>query len=432
MVARLAQLSQTDIEKAILEEIEKNPLLELEEPASEDMSAPEPPQEAPLPGDEEWEEDIHLPAHFSSGMDIPDFPIPDEPDFFDRLLMQVRQSGMDDDEILIAEEIIGSLDENGFLSGIPLMNIAYKLSVPLDKAEQVLRKVQRLGPPGIAARSLQECMLLQLHALHEEPFVTEIVEREFEAFMAGDDAGIAARNHLSEEDMRYAREQIAKLNPKPAGGHADYMKRSIIPDVILREKNGMYYVALNDTGTPAVRLSETYLAMLENSGLDKQARTYLNGNRQAALWFMQALEHRKQSLIAIAQSIVHRQHDFLSGKRDHPAPMIMKTIAEDTDLDISTVSRIVNGKYLQTPSGVYELKYFFSEKAERSDGLRSSTRDLERDLRGILDAEDASDPLSDEQLRDALTDMGYRVARRTVAKYREKLGIPGSHARRKP
>ena len=424
MLARLSQLSQTDLEHAVLEEIEKNPLLEIND---------DPQIESPqVEQDTVWQGDNLTPRSFSSvGMDVMDITQAEELDFFDRLLIQAKESGLNDDEILIAEEIIGSLDENGFLSGTPIENIAYKLSIDTETAVHVLKQIQKLGPTGIAARDLRECMLLQLKAIHEEPFVIEIIEKCFESYMDGEVDEICKELDLSDEDIKYANEQIAKLNPKPAAGHGEFMKKSIIPDVLLREKDEKFYVALNETGTPEVRLSETYLKMLDKSDLEKDAKRYLTNNKQTAKWFMQAIEQRKQSIIAIAQSIVHRQRDMLIGKREHPLPMIMKEVAEDTGLDISTVSRVVNGKYMQTPSQIYELRYFFSEKADRSDGNEASTRDLEQDLIKIIENEDKTKPLSDEFLQIALTEKGYNIARRTVAKYREKAGIPSSRERRK-
>jgi len=424
MLARLSQLSQTDLEHAVLEEIEKNPLLELNDD----------PQIEPPQADQNtvWQGDDPSPRTPSSvGMDVMDIIQAEELDFFDRLLKQAKESGLNDDEIIVAEEIIGSLDENGFLSGTPIENIAYKLSVDTEMAVHVLKQIQKLGPAGIAARDLRECMLLQLEEIHEEPFVIEIIEKCFDAYMDGEVDEVCKELDLSNEDIEYAEEQIAKLNPKPATGHGEYMKKSIIPDVLLREKDGNFYVALNETGTPEVRLSETYLKMLDQRDLEKDAKRYLTNNKQAAQWFMQAIEQRKQSIIAISQSIVHRQRDMLTEKREHPLPMIMKDVAEDTGLDISTVSRVVNGKYMQTPSQIYELRYFFSEKAGRSDGHEVSTRDLEQDLIKIIDNEDKTKPLSDESLQIALTEKGYNIARRTVAKYREKTGIPGSRERRK-
>ncbi len=424
MLARLSQLSQTDLEHAVLEEIEKNPLLELNDDPQ--MELPQAEQNTLWQGD-----DLTPQSSSSVGMDVMDITQAEELDFFDRLLKQAKESGLNDDEILIAEEIIGSLDENGFLSGTPIENIAYKLSVDIETAVHVLKQIQKLGPAGIAARGLRECMLLQLEEIHEEPFVIEIIEKCFDAYMGGEIDEVCKELDLSDEDIEYAEEQIAKLNPKPAAGHGEFMKKSIIPDVLLREKDGKFYVALNETGTPEVRLSETYLKMLDQSDLEKDAKRYLTNNKQAAQWFMQAIEQRKQSIIAIAQSIVQRQRDMLTGKREHPLPMIMKEVAEDTGLDISTVSRVVNGKYMQTPSQIYELRYFFSEKAGRNDGHEVSTRDLEQDLIKIIENEDKTKPLSDESLQIALTEKGYNIARRTVAKYREKTGIPGSRERRK-
>jgi RNA polymerase sigma-54 factor len=422
MLARLSQLSQTDLEHAVLKEIEKNPLLELDDDTGEETREPE----------RTWSlDEVSTQPVPKGNFDVMDITQAEELDFFDRLLKQARESGLNDEEIMIAEEIIGSLDENGFLSGIPIENIAYKLSVDPDMAEKVLKQIQTIGPAGVAARDLRECMLIQLKANHEEPFVIEIVDKCFDAYMDGEIESVCQELDLSDEDIRYAEEQISKLNPKPAAGHDDFMKKSIIPDVILRQKDGKFYVALNETGAPAVRLSPTYLSMLDQEGLKKDAKRYLSSHKQAAEWFIQAIEQRKQSIIAIAQSIVQRQHDFLAGKREHPSPMVMKDVAGDTGLDISTVSRVVNGKYMETPTDMYELRFFFSEKAGRSDGTEASTRDLEQDLAEIIENEDKAKPLSDEALQAALTEKGYNIARRTVAKYREKMGIPGSRERRK-
>ncbi len=367
MLARLSQLSQTDLEHAVLEEIEKNPLLELNDDPITDIPRAE--------RDPIWEgDDAPVRSIPTSGLDVMDIVQAEELDFFDRLLKQAKESGLNDEEIVIAEEIIGSLDENGFLSGTPIENIAYKLSVDTETAKKVLVQIQKLGPAGIAARDLQECMLIQLKANYEEPYVIEIVETCFDAYMDGEIEEVCKKLDLSDEDIKYAEDQIAKLNPKPAAGHDEFMKKSIIPDVILRQKDGKFFVALNEIGTPSVRLSDTYLTMLDKSDIDKDARRYLTRNKNAAEWFIQAIEQRKQSIIAISQAIVHHQREFLSGKREHPLPMIMKGVAEDADLDISTVSR---------------------------------------------------------SLQSALTEKGYNIARRTVAKYREKMGISGSRERRK-
>ncbi|MCK4813712.1 MAG: RNA polymerase factor sigma-54 [Candidatus Marinimicrobia bacterium] len=428
MIARLSQLSQIDLEHAILKEVEKNPLLEIEEDPNQKREN-NIPQEDPVFTWQEYGSSVRN-STFDK-LEILDIPQAEQLDFFDRLLIQIKESGMNDQEIIIAEEIIGSLDENGFLTGIPIENIAYKLSVPTESAEHVLQQVQQLGPPGIAARDLQECMLLQLQEQYEEPFIIEIIEKYYEDYITKQYDTIQKAMNISESDMQYANEQIAKLNPKPGSGHNDYMTKTIIPDILLREKNGTFYVALSETGTPAIHLSETYLNMLDKKDLDRNTKRYLTSNKQAATWFMNAIEQRKRSIIAISQSIVQHQHEFLMDRRDYPAPLVMKEVAEDTRLDISTVSRVVNGKYMQTPSGMYELKYFFSEKAGRNDGASISIRDLSQDLQNIINKENKTQPLNDEQLRAALTEKGYHIARRTVAKYREKLGIPGSGKRRK-
>lgn len=424
MLARLSGLRQSELERAILEEVEKNPFLEL---TGESDSA----TEKELLETEDRIGSVPRGKGHAAETELPEIQQAQELDFFDQLLIQARESGLSDAEILIAEEIIGNLDENGFLSDTPLENIAYKLSVPLQTVERVLQHIRKLGPPGIAARDLRECMLLQLREQQEEPFVADIVERHFEDLTEERFESIRKDMDLDAEQMQYVLARIAKLNPRPAAGRDDFAKRSIIPDLLLGEKNGDLYIALNDTGTPVLQLSETYLEMLDKKDGDRRTQQYLNRYRQEADWFLRAIEQRKQSMLAVAQSIVRRQRDFFTGKREYPLPMVMREVAADTGLDISTVSRIVNGKYLQTANGNYELRYFFSERAQRQDNAERSTRDLERDLQTLIDNEDKSQPLSDEQLQSALMKSGYHIARRTVAKYREKMGISPSHARRK-
>ncbi|MDD3094689.1 MAG: RNA polymerase factor sigma-54 [Candidatus Neomarinimicrobiota bacterium] len=428
MVARLSALRQSDLERAILEEVEKNPLLEI---ADEKIDKPE---LEILPGTagQAWSGAFGAPGKsFAANTDFPEIQQAQKLDFFDQLLIQVRESGLSDPDIIIAEEIVGNLNEAGFLSDTPLENIAYKLSVPPDAVERVLTHIRKLGPPGIAARDLRECMLLQIGDGPEAPFVRQIIEEHFKDFTEARFDRIRKALGLNEAQMEYARMQIARLNPRPAAGRDDFVRYSIIPDLILREKNGELYIALNETGAPGLQLAETYLEMLNKKDTDRRTLQYLNRYRQEADWFIRAIEQRKQSMLAVGQSIVRRQREFLTAKREHPLPMVMREVAADTGLDISTVSRIVNGKYMQTPNGNYELRYFFSERAGKQDGLQRSTRDLEGDLRKLIEAENKAQALSDEELQAALASAGYHIARRTVAKYREKLGIPPSHTRRK-
>ncbi|MFO7841008.1 MAG: RNA polymerase factor sigma-54 [Fidelibacterota bacterium] len=428
MLARLSQLGQMDLERAVVKEVEKNPLLEMEDD-TQGTNEKQTYQDDP---ELEFQGDRFSSSHYwGREIDPAELQQEDELDFFERLLVQVRESGLPEEDLPLAEQIIGSLDENGFLRDTPLENIAYKFSVPYEHAEEILRSIQETGPPGIAARDLKECMLLQLKAHHEEPFVIDIIKKHYDDFAAGKYEKIRRELDISENEMLYARKQIAKLNPKPAAGHTDYLKKSIIPDIILSKKNGNFYISLNETGTPGVRLSPTYLKMLDNGDLDRDTKRYLDSHKQAASLFIQAIEQRKRSILAVARAIVNRQRDFLLDRREYPEPMVMKEVAADTGLDVSTISRIANGKYMQTPDGIYELRYFFSEKAGRSDAVSSSTRDLEKDLLKIVEKEKKSKPLSDEQLREELMKKGYHIARRTVSKYREKLHIPTSRERRK-
>lgn len=425
MLARLSQLRQGELERAILEEVEKNPLLEIGG------------QENDICGQEEYAADkttrwSDIPSSYrsSAAADMTEYPQAQQIDFFDRLLIQVRESGISDEELRIAEEIIGNLDEDGFLSDTPVENIAYKLSVTPEKVEKVLRHIQKTGPPGIAARDLRECMLLQLQEYQDTPYILEIIKYHFDDFLEGRFDKIQKDLHLSDREMETARKKIARLNPRPAAGHDDFLKQSIIPDILLREKDGKFYIALNDSGTPALHFAETYLHLMNKKDTDTKTRRYLNNRHREAEWFMRAIAQRKQSMLAVAKSIVHRQHDFLKGERENPVPLTMREVAEDTGLDISTVSRIVNGKYMLGPSGLFELRFFFSERAGRKDNVKVSTRDLKKDLLTLIEDEDKSSPLSDEALQKKLEAGGYTIARRTVAKYREQLNIPGSRARR--
>lgn len=419
LLTRLVQLNQADLNASIREELEKNPILEVDD--IRDEPSPEQPQEDP------FEYRAYLP---SGKTDMPEIIQADEPDSLERLMEQIHLSGFEEKEIKVAEEIVGSLDESGFLTAAPLVNIAYKLDVDEEFAQKVLKRVQAIAEPGMAARDLQECMLIQMKYIHEEPYVIEMVSDHFDRVMDNDMEYIQKEMDLNDEEIDYARMVISSLNPKPGQGKEGIEKSSIVPDIFLVEKDNSFYVALNESDSQNLRLSDKYLQMLESDSTDKPTRSYLQKHKQSADWFVNAVQQRKQSMLLVARAMVNRQKIFFKGDESYPRPMILKDIAEDTQLDMSTISRIVNGKYIQTPDGIYELKYFFGEGVRRKDGSSVSAMKLEEDMLHLVAEENKNKPYTDEQISDLLVEQGYEIARRTISKYREKLGIPASKDRK--
>ena len=356
---------------------------------------------------------------------------------------------LDEKQEKIAEQIIGNLDDDGYLrreiSAI-VDDLAFRQNIETNELEvgELVLQIQQFDPPGIAARSLQECLLLQLERKDirdkNVAMAIKVLEKYFDEFTKKHYEKIQRGLDLSDEQLRSVINQIIKLNPKPAGsvGSTNKAESYVVPDFFIYNNNGKLELTLNSRNAPDLRISEGYRDMLRDydrgNKKDKRQREavmFIKQKIDAAKWFIDAIKQRQHTLITTMEAIMNYQHAFfISGDETDLRPMILKYIAEATHLDISTISRVANSKFVQTEFGTYRLKFFFSESLQTDSGEEVSTREVKKILSDIIAEENKKHPHSDEKLTEMLQEKGYNIARRTVAKYREQLNIPVARLRK--
>ena len=367
--------------------------------------------------------------------------------FTQSLLEQLGYRNLTEHERTVASFIIGSLDEDGYLRrDIESLvdDLAFRAGVEssAEEVEKMLKIIQEFEPSGVGARDLRECLLLQLEDKKRTPSVDNairVLETQFEAFKNRHFQKIMARLHLSEDEMKAVLEEIRRLNPAPGGQIDDSYNdqaQQVVPDFQLDYENGQLILSMPRFSIPELRINRKYSEIMENGRLsesraDKEAATFVKQKIDSAKWFIEALRQRQNTLESTMRAIIDFQHDyFVDGDETSLKPMVLKDIAERTGFDISTISRVVNSKWIQTHFGIFPLKYFFSEGLENSEGEEVSTREIKKVLREMVDNEDKHNPLTDDELVDGLAAKGYKVARRTIAKYRALLDIPKARLRR--
>jgi RNA polymerase sigma-54 factor len=373
---------------------------------------------------------------------------------------QLSMLDLADHEYKIAEQIVGSLDDDGYLRRALQSiadDLAFKQSMWVEEKEieALLLKVQQFDPPGIGARNLQECLLIQLRRkqaeLREEalqdPASDEIrklaiivIEKHFEEFTRKHYDKIQKSLHLEESQIKEVLHQIISLNPKPGAetGHMSEADKYIIPDFTVLINNGHLELTLNSRNAPPLVISDDYKLMLKEyersnkqDKSQKEAVFFIKQKIDSAKWFIEMIQQRQQTLLHTMKSIlVHQEAFFMTGDTTKLKPMILKDIAEKTSLDVSTVSRVANSKYVQTEFGTFLLKYFFSESLTTDSGEEVSTKEVKAILEELLESEDKHKPFSDDELTEQLQEKGYNIARRTVAKYREQLNVPVARLRK--
>lgn len=387
-------------------------------------------------------------------------PIAVESSFHEHMNQQLGLLDLDERETQIAEQIIGSIDEDGYLRREPAaltddLMFAQNIDVTEREVLHVLKKVQSFEPAGVGARDLQECLMLQLDRKIGSRDVSEnysdedvrylklaytIIEKYFEEFSKKHYNKLLRQLSLYRDDLRLATEEILKLNPKPGSVYApssNLKKQYIVPDFIIETKSGELELMLNNRNAPELRVNNQYKEMLQSYSADKknkqqrEAAMFVKQKIDAARWFIDAIKQRQNTMMKTMYTIMQYQYDyFLTGDEKRLRPMILKDIAEITGLDISTVSRVANSKYVQTEFGIKRLKDFFSESLQTTSGEEVSTREVKKILTEIISTENKRKPYSDEKLKNMLQEKGYNIARRTVAKYREQLGIPVARLRK--
>ena len=352
----------------------------------------------------------------------------------DYLLEQLHFLVLDDQQKKIGEYLIWNIKDDGYLDeALSLENVAEIFEHPVEKVEEVLKKIHYFDPIGIGARNLQECLLVQLLDKENPPeLAIKIISDHFEDFKNKRYDKLLSTLNIDSEDLKKVLVEIGKLNPKPGEGLVSNKNNYLIPDFVIEKVDNEFVVTLNDWNIPPLRISKTYQTLLKDrKNTDKETRQYIRKKIETAKWFINSIYQRKATMLKVMNAIVEKQYDFFDKGPAHINPLIMREIADMIEMDISTVSRVANGKYVQTDFGVFELKYFFNEKIETSDGEEISTRKVKTRIKEMIEEESYQKPLSDEKISQILNEEGFPVARRTVAKYREQLSIPVARLRKR-
>ena len=422
--ATILQLNTVNLEERILEELETNPALDQIEGTSE------PEEETTDDEDEDldWEQDNEYePPNVYEKKEYKDMPIPQKKDFVEYLADQLNLCDFNVQERLIAEEIIYNLDENGYLA-MDMELISDRFEMDLLDVLLILKKVQTFEPHGIAARDLQECLLIQIDK-SEHAAAFKLVNEFFDDVANHRYEHLAEKAGYSKNEIKAALEVISHLNPKPGAGHEGAETISVIPELVVYERENNWVIVVNDSWLPDVQVSREYVDMLAGE-LDKKAKSFIKKKVDNAIWFVDAISERRKTLTDVMREIIKRQPEFFRGNVDQLRPMKLQDIADELELDVSTVSRSTRGKYVDTTYGIFELKSFFTEGMITSSGEEISTMQIKRLLKELLDEEDKRRPCTDDKLKELLNERGYPVARRTVAKYREQLHVPVARLRK--
>jgi len=461
-VIKLTELPNIELEERIKQELVDNPALEEGRDENDPINDMEDNNEE---GSDITQEDIAL-GDYLNEEEIPDYrlnagsysdderrnniPFSSTESFHESLSGQLNLYDLNDRDKKIAEYIIGNIDENGYLER-PLSSISddllfqVNIDVPTDELEKILDVIQGFDPPGVGARNLQECLLLQLKRMPETQITdiaTTIINKYFEEFSKKHYDKIKKTLSIDDDLLKEVVDEITSLNPKPGNNWGDSLSLAlgtIIPDFIVESYNGEVYFSLNNRNIPDLRISRDYANMLQGYAGNKKSMTpdaknavlFVKQKLDSARWFIEAIKQRQETLYKTMEAIINFQYDFfLTGDETQLKPMILKDIAERAGYDISTISRVSNSKYVQTNFGIFPLKYFFSESMQNDAGEEISSREVKAILKDCIENEDKKSPLTDDKLTEILKQKGYIIARRTVAKYREQMNIPVARLRK--
>lgn len=447
---KLIELPIQDLEQRIRKELEENPVLDDETPESKDEDGEEQPREVSLSDIKEDDSipDYKLRVNNYGKDERPEYNTFSVKESFTQSLMeQLGFRNLSEHQHDIAAFIIGSLDDDGYLRrdiDSLVDDLAFRMNIETtpEEVEKMLHIIQEFDPPGIGARDLRECLLIQLKGLKQTPDVINaqrILTDWFQEFSNKHFQKIMTRLNLSQDEMKAAMARIVKLNPSPGGQIDDSYNdqaQQIVPDFILSLENGELKLTMPRFSIPEIRINKKYADLLMDAANSserqkKEAATFVKQKMDSAKWFVEALKQRHNTLLSTMQAIIDYQHDyFMDGDESHLKPMVLKDIAAKTGFDISTISRVVNSKYIETHFGIFPLKYFFSEGLENQQGEEVSTRELKKVLQDFVDKEDKHKPLTDDELVTLMNEKGYKVARRTIAKYRDQLNIPKARLRK--
>lgn len=463
---KLLQLSRLELVDTINQEMEENPLLEETTPDElsidevhadveedvqsidkEDSKAPERATELTGEGDgrEEFDWNNYLEDYGPVGVsyDKPDGDAPtldnvltESPSLTEHLMWQMKLSPFTEDEMRVGSQIVGNLDQNGYLCAT-LAEVAQLESVGEDTVEKVLRRVQEFDPPGVAARNLQECLLIQARIFIKERNLLEtIISDHLKDLELKNYVHIARRLKVPLKEVEIAVLLISKMDPKPGARFSEERVQSIIPDVYVVKSGDDYKIILNDDGMPRLRISNFYREIMAGVGgrdhtEEENGKKYIRDKVQSATWLIKSIQQRQKTIYKVAESIVKYQREFFDYGIDHLKPLVLRNIADDVEMHESTISRVVTNKYMHSHRGIFEMKYFFGSSIQRTSGDNIASKSVKEEIKQLIGKEDPKKPYSDCEIVDLLKAKGIDIARRTVAKYREMIGILPSSKRKK-
>jgi RNA polymerase sigma-54 factor len=446
---KLLQVPTLELQAILKQELMQNPMLEEvdeltenEDIAKEDSPEEEANKEAEEPAEEDkidWSEYLQ-----DGAFDRAYVPQTEtNPEFLDKvpvtrttlaqsLLEQLHFLDLSPDHLAIAEFLVGSLDDRGYLS-TPLAEVAPALGRPVEECENVLKVIQALEPVGVGARDLRECLLIQLEARDQRDSLPwRLIHDQFDNLVNRRFPEIARQLKCGVEEVQAAADVVATLNPRPGLEVSAEDPKYVVPDLLVERVDDEYVVLLNDRNVPRLRISSAYENVLKDKKAgDKSSREYIQGKLSSARWLIQTIEQRRRTMIKVMNCIIREQREFFERGIAYLRPLTLQQVARQIDMHESTVSRVCSGKYVQTPRGVFELKFFFSSGLETEDGEDVSARTAKDIIRTLIEEEDKKEPLSDQRIAELLHEKGLRIARRTVAKYREQLSILPARFRRR-
>ena len=423
--ARLLQLNTINLEQTILKELEQNPILEEVEPEDfEDKSmAEEILDEVDAPVEDVYTDE----SSYYLDQEKNDLPLPDRSSFIEDVINRMKDYGLTDIEQEIAEEILWNTNDRGYLD-TDLVLIADSFELEGEDIEPILSVVQRMDPKGLASRNLKECLTIQLED-DKKSLSFSIITKYFDDFMHKRYDKIKTKLKCDDEQLHEAVDKISRLNPRPGEGYADNFQ-IVIPDLIVREDGDDWLITTNDGGIPELRISKLYSEGIKESEYSGKAKSFVREKMDSANWFIEAVKQRRITMVSVMRAIIKYQPEWFSGDMDHLRPLKLQDIAEEIGMDISTISRSTRGKFVDTPYGVFELKYYFTDALDLGDGRVLGTFVIKRELQKIINSENKKSPFNDDRLVEKLIDKGYKLARRTVAKYRDQLGVPVARLRK--
>lgn len=473
---KLLQLSRMELIEQIREEMESNPLLETPDEVDGDLSDKAPGEasleagnlEAPAiadapvsdtaqevkpenaPAEIDWDAYLNsyqfnepTTASNKGNVDLEDLPsfeanMVKKEDLFDRLFDQLSGLRMNDAERRIAELIIGNLDDDGYLKladveGDPLIRLCNEADVPMAVGTRMLRKIQHLDPVGCGSRDLLECLLIQVQLMNDPAatLLQTMIKKHMKLLESKNLPAIARDLKIPLEEVIAATKLLGKLDPKPGRNYSGEEAQHITPDVFIHKVGEDYHVVLNDDGLSKLRVSDAYRRALRNGALNPKQKEFVQEKMRSAQWLLRSIQQRQRTIHKVTESIVKFQRDFFDKGIAHLKPLILRDVAEDIGMHESTVSRVTTAKYVHTPQGIFELKYFFNSSIARTGGDDIASEAVKNHIKQLVSTENAKNPYSDQKIVELLKAQGIEIARRTVAKYREVLGVLPSSKRKK-